>query len=144
MMNAAMAWQREDISFVRFKSHRTNIPSNLIQAGLRCLLLSLLRTRLGLRTGICSWLGARIGRSAACMSLPATLAPSLNATCSSGFIVSKKLVLQCVCPSNGLEALLTSTRRDGLTSAASFRNGFSLNMRLRKRGMMAKVLKEGL
>jgi len=54
-----------------------------LQAGLRCLLLSLLRARLGLRTGICSWLGARIGRSAACMSLPATLAPSFNARRSS-------------------------------------------------------------
>jgi hypothetical protein len=58
----------------------TSIP---IQAGLRCLLLNLLRTRVGLRVGIWSWLGARIGRSATCMSLPATLAPSLNARRSS-------------------------------------------------------------
>jgi hypothetical protein len=100
-------------------------------------LLSLRRARVGLGVDIdCSWsarLGASIGRLT--LLAPSRIAALFSCICR----VDSKKDSRCVEPVE----LLTRTRRVRCTSSGglcSLRNGLSVKMRLRNRGILAPVL----
>jgi hypothetical protein len=109
------------------------------QVGLRCFLLNRRLARAGLTAGTSlSWsarLGAKIGRSTL---LAAMLARSRTGTFSPICRVDSKKDRPCDEPDSGPVELLTSTRRVRWRSCGglwSRRNGLSVKMRRRKRGM---------